>query len=1753
MTRPHILLFCLAFFGSPVLHAQTLIQPEQLTIEDGLSQGYVSIMLQDSEGFLWICAKNGLNRYDGEHFKVFTHDPADPYSISADFISGLNEIGDYLLVGTESVGLNIFHKRSQRFYKIPQKDPNMTYWPTIGGRNTYKDALDQIWFFVEESQMYVRLRFPENFWEVLPMEEQILQEIEVLEVRGLNLTSIIDGEEGYLIGFRPPDDMLKINSRTGEWEILGKLSFLKDNISDLPLIKGSWVTHNEDNIGILQESKWRFFKTDEAVNAVAYFENEDELCVITYTGLLTVCSFLCAFFWLVCSLAQSHWLSSTLMQPQSLGIRSLWITGVLIFTFQPHLFAQQPFQFKTIAQKDGLSNNFIEHIFQDSKGFIWVGTENGLNRYDGYQFTTFKDDPTDPGSLSGNFVTGIDEDQHGNIWVFTERGFSRLDVETNNFKLVQGLADSMPVESVCDIFKQDKSGNIWLGSKNGLFLFNAETKRADLFKLDDYKLPIETLYVQFIEVDDYGNIWVGIMDKGLIVITRKTQAGASQDPNQTWEVQYIAHDPNDSNSISSNRITGLLAGKNGYTWIATDSGISRINGKTKSIENIKLEPSTFVSEQYVRWNNLFPDSGGKILYVHPIKGLYRIERPASNPLSDEMTSFLFEDKESISGIFFTQGISAICPVGNDWYWVGTENGLRKINIKTGEKFLFTKNSLLKDGLSFSRIKKLFLDDRQNLWISTYGGGINLLPASISPFTHYNHHPSNQLTISNNQVRSMIVDDEGYLWVATLEKGLDKMKFKIGKGWEKIKNWQADLNDPNALQSNALVHMIKARNGKIWIASFGSTLIELDPVNDNMKGWQSTQDDLDFQYLWALCEDREGSIWMGTRLKGVYKLNPNTGRIINYSNFEKWANTKSKFIYNLYEDRSGNIWVCTEIGLYRYDPAQDLLQEFLHNPDDPLTISNSHVWTIEEDKAGFIWIATNQGLNLYDPKTKAFRRFYVQDGLPSNVVVGILEDDDGYLWVSTDAGIARCLYRSGEIPETDDEKSFRSYKNLSGLMDETFLAHAYYKDERNGHLFFGGLHGIHVVQPELILSDTTQPRMKLSSFSIFAPSKNSGQQQVQYFIADKENIQLSYLDDIFTFTFSDLNYQKNENYDFEYQLSGLNDQWIPLQDNKTMTFIDLRPGSYSLNMRGKTAAGKLTEEKKLLDIQVSPPWWKSYWAYSIYLFATIGLLWLAYHFQLNRQLEKQESQRLKELDGFKSRLYTNITHEFRTPLTVISGIAEQMKGDGESKSIIKRNSDQLLNLVNQMLDLRKLESGTISIKKTQADIIKFIRYLTESLKSYAEMKGLTVHFLSNEKNLLMDFDSEKMTRIHSNLLSNAIKFTGEGGNIYIQLHIENKDGDKNLAMTVRDTGVGIPKDKLPHIFDRFYQVDDSSTRKGEGTGIGLTLVSELIKAMNGSIQVTSTVGEGTTFVINLPITNTAEMESGSSGWKISNAPMIDVATAPPNLEKPIQAKPGDQSRPMILIVEDNADVIHYLIKCLKDQYTIEIAMNGQEGIEKAIGHVPDIIVSDIMMPVKDGLELCQTLKTDERTSHIPITLLTAKADIDSRLEGLERGADAYLSKPFHQEELLITLQKQLELRKKLHARFSQLSDHPLPKNIPATKGEVPPEIDLDLEDAFLKKIRTLVEKDLSDAEFGMPQLVRGLGMSRSQVYKKVKALTGHSPSVYINSIRLYQGKKLLQTTDLNVSEIAYDVGFSSPAYFSKLFLEEFGISPSETRN
>jgi DNA-binding response OmpR family regulator/two-component sensor histidine kinase len=523
----------------------------------------------------------------------------------------------------------------------------------------------------------------------------------------------------------------------------------------------------------------------------------------------------------------------------------------------------------------------------------------------------------------------------------------------------------------------------------------------------------------------------------------------------------------------------------------------------------------------------------------------------------------------------------------------------------------------------------------------------------------------------------------------------------------------------------------------------------------------------------------------------------------------------------------------------------------------------------------------------------------------------------------------------------------------------------------------------------------------------------------------------------------------------------------------------------------------------------------------------------------------DAEQLKELSRLRTTFYTNITHEFRTPLTVITGMAgmieENPEHAEEAVAMIKRNSANLLTLINQMLDLSKLDSGAMTLKKIRGDVIAHINYIVESLHSFAEIHDVELQFHHENNVFEMDYDPEKLMHVLSNLIANGIKFTPKGGYVEVWMRWTNASGVEEFHVSVRDSGIGIGVEHLPYIFDRFYRVEDTAIKTSKGTGIGLALTKDLVELMGGVIDVQSATGKGATFIVTLPVTREAEQDTYELTVDEVRAASASYVTGHLSVMPKNQRYPENDPLPVVLVVEDNPDVARYVAACLSQKYNVDFAGDGKAGIERAIETVPDLIVTDVMMPVKDGFELCASLKKDQRTSHIPIIMLTAKADMESRIEGLEQGADAYLSKPFNKDELLVRLRKLLELRKILQQRYMSGDE------IDTSTSDSP-----QIEDAFITKLIETIHAHIDDSEFGIMQTARVMTLSRAQLHNKIKALTGRSTGLYIRYIRLLQAHKLLDNPDLNISEIAYDVGFKDPAYFTRCFKEEFGKAPSEFR-
>lgn len=943
-------------------------------------------------------------------------------------------------------------------------------------------------------------------------------------------------------------------------------------------------------------------------------------------------------------------------------------------------------------------------------------------------------------------------------------------------------------------------------------------------------------------------------------------------------------------------------------------------------------------------------------------------------------------------------------------------------------------------------------------------------------------------------------------------------------------------------------MVTDREGAIWLSRYGYFVDRYDPQARKI---QRVSYEPSNGFSNSLFQDKSGRIWVACEY-GIVWIDAHTKATHTFPLPEQ------TFVWHFCETDDGTIWVATKSGILKISPASGEVQRF--SPSNTPGMASGELLSIHEAE-GFFWCGSTSGLLRFDPQRQVAATFTTRHGLPHNHVYAAIPAE-GSLWLPTNKGLARVSLASIKA-QTLDLAEVDIFGADDGLPHHEFNTMTFLK-AKNGAIWLGGLNGVVSFDPKkLILKALEGKSVLIAEFSKFDQHADS----VLNFPVFKAHCPTPFVlrpeEKFFTVRFALLDYRDPKANQYSYKLEGIDPDWVFAGNQNTARYANLPPGQYTLRVRGGNPNGIWSSREATAVIVVQQVWYKTGWAWALYILFAVGAMYGAWRNRVRRlrltqklELELLRSENLKSLEAFKNRFFTNITHEFRTPLTVILGMTGQLKKALESgrpnnrfdvpallsqTTIIHRNGENLLWLVNQILDLVKLESNSLKINYVQGDVVGYLRYVAKSLHSLAETRDIRLSVKSHVEDVLMDYDPDRLLQIVYNLLSNSLKFTPPGGEVRLLLdRHRSPEGQENLMVQVGDTGVGIPPEDLPFVFDRFFQADNQeqarvNPRGKDSTGIGLSLTKELVKMMGGTISVESRQGEGTIFTVLLPVHNTSEQVMGEIGDKPVLEPM--AATAPRAHKAPTA---GSGTR--LLIVEDNPDVMEYLAACLRDQYALDFAYDGQRGIERALETAPDIIISDVMMPEKNGFELCETLKSDERSSHIPIVLLTAKADMDSRLAGLRHGADAYLAKPFHSEELSLTLNNLLELRRQMQARYLDWAV----KDMPATPTAADPEND------FLKKLRSVVEENLSDSNLDVEAICRKIGMSRTNLHNKLSALTGLSTTLYVRKLRLRRAHELLLTTHDTIAAIAYDVGFNDPKFFSRVYAEEYGVPPSEER-
>ena len=1355
----------------------------------------------------------------------------------------------------------------------------------------------------------------------------------------------------------------------------------------------------------------------------------------------------------------------------------------MILTCTTVLAQENSYVFSHLNVNNGLSQNQINCIYRDSKGFVWFGTNAGLNRFDGSSFEVFTSDKPINGMIVNNNINTICEDKNGDLWIGTEHGVSILNGQT--YKFTNSNYTTTHTNNCGDIFyvnsmASDKKGNIWIGTNNGCYFNNVADGSSYNILIDSTNCNASINGIISIVQDHDGIIWMGSKN-GFII---------RYDPaNKKFRKFKI---PDNSDELVSSVIR-LYVDRDNDLWVGNLYGLYLFHTTTDA------------------WDNNFSN------LVRNDNELKRVGSISQN----------------------TDGMIWVAADGGGAYLIDKKQWVIS-NIKNQP---FDDQRLSSNGLSC-----VLCDQEGIVWLGTTKKGVNYYKQNINKFRLYKNIPGEANSLVNNDVNAITEDQKGGIWIGTDGGGLNYFDRKT----RKFTRIQSNPSSSNSLSSNIIVSLFNDHQNKVWIGTYFGGLNKYDPATGKFTVYKYKSEDstsISDNRIYALSEDLHNNLWVGTMGRGLNRLDAQSGRFTR----RNMTNSTLCFDYisSMYRDKNNLLWISTTNGLATYDYINQTFKCFQNQPENSNSLIGNYVVNCFEDSRGFFWICTKNGLELLDRSKNLFRHFTLTDGLPSNSVHGIVEDKSGNLWISSKNGISKLnIHHVKSIEQFDF--SFTNYNLTDGLQGKEFNPSAALRT-KDGEIFFGGPDGLNAFYPDEIKQDNTMGKMIFNDFRIFNQSVPYGQKYDNRVLLEKpifntNKIALKYHENSFTIEFIALNYFFPEKNVYAYKLEGFDNTWVKSEGNKnSATYTNLNNGTYTF--RVKELKGNTEGKEIVLTIIVLPPFWKSWIAYLIYaILIFLILLFLrqliVVRERINMRIENEriENQHIHEIDSLKIKFFTNISHEFRTPLTLIMAPVEkllsELKDKPEAKylQLIEQNAKRLLLMVNQLLDFRKLEVQGFNYNPSMGDIVSFLNETVSSFKNLSEQKHIQLVFKSRIKELNTFFDKDKLEKIMFNLLSNAFKFTPGYGQVSVTIKIKSVKNDplnseKNLlVIKVEDSGIGIPADKLDKIFTRFFQVDTSGQVE-KGTGIGLSLVAEFVKLHEGEIFVTSEVRKGSCFKVLLPINN-----SGLTAPLVIEEEEI-IHDHYVVIEKTNSLISTD--RPVLLIAEDNDDLRFYLKDNLLQKYQIYEASNGVEALKIISITSIDLIISDIMMPEMDGIELCKRVKSDRTICHIPLILLTARSSEQQQLEGLETGADDYVTKPFNFQILEAKISNIINLRRNARQVFRS-KIHIEAQDIAVTS----------LDELFIRKSLELVEKNMGVTDYSVEAMSRDMGMSRTLLYKKILALTGRPPLEFIRSLRLKRAALLLSKSQMNVSEIAFQVGFNDPKYFSKHFKNEFGVLPSK---
>lgn len=1335
--------------------------------------------------------------------------------------------------------------------------------------------------------------------------------------------------------------------------------------------------------------------------------------------------------------------------------RAGWI--ILLSSFLVTLTYASSFRFIHYDIEDKLSSNTVRSILQDSEGFMWFGTEYGLNRFDGNQFKSFLHLPEDSTSLGNNYIYSMLQDSRGTFWIGTDIGIYLYDRETETFspfKLQTGQGDTIHRQVSC--IMEDRYGNIWFGTLGqGLFQYNAQ-------------------------------------DRTLKQFTTMNRPGKQ---------------------LASDHITCLFEDSKGNIWITSNQPGNEINYFDSFEHTIKRYKFNLDNTPYRELSiyTITEDDDQNLWFGSWDNGLCKL-----NPKTHELQFYL--QPENKHGIMHIHSLMLYQP---DLLLIGSDDGMTCFNIRTHESELITATEFKDGGLSNKFVYPIYKDNEGGLWVGTYHGGINYAvppKGSISGYSHSDYRNS----VGGNIVNCFCEDGAGNIWMGSDDGGLSCFH----PATSTFTNYLPDKRKNSISYYN--IHALCLDDDKLWIGTYsgGLNLLDLKTKQFKLYTSQFNENTIGSNSIYSLFKDSDDTIWIGT-MNGINRYNRST------DDFTRLKETGTTTIQIL-EDPKRNIWFATlGKGLYRYDKKERQWRHFYRT-------TNSQVNGMDIDEQGTLWIGTDQGLFYFKEDTEEFVAVPIQSASP---IVCNIACINGYLWLGTMNGLV--VYH----PESNGQRVF--YKS-DGLQSDQFCQKASLLSS-DGLLYLGTIQGFNRINPYFFTTNECIPPVKLTSLQIFNKEAAIGKDEVLHkSISVIDQIELSYKENVFSIEYAALSYCVPHKNQYKYKLEGFDKKWNQVGNQRKATYTNLPAGKYTFRVIGTNNDGIWNEKGASLAIVVHPPFWLSPFAYLFYFLSVIGaFIFLLYISR--RKTEMRHKEKIKQLQADKEKevyaakinFFTLIAHEIRTPVSLIIAPLEKiMEQSGafptkvqDDLGVINRNSQRLLSLVNQLLDFRKAEQGLFVAHFTRQDTRLLLKNVYDRFKPLIEHKGITFELITHDSyEMTADVDGEAITKVISNLLTNASKYTKD------RIQIDYEADETSVTIRVTDNGCGISEKEQKQIFRPFYQVTNNHK---PGTGIGLSLVKLLVDAHHGFIEVESEPDAYTTFAIRLPkrqqesqATPTAKAER--TFFATEKHP--EAETIVPETSPAATPKAENKELPALLIIEDNPDMRGFLCKSFSQSHQVYAAENGKEGLNELKKHAVDLIISDVMMPAMDGISFCKEVKSNVAYSHIPLVLLTAKTDNESKITGMKIGADAYIEKPFSIQVLRAQIENLLESRRSLRKKFSEMPFVPI-GSIAGNKAD----------EQFLAKINELIEKNFSNPDFSIDKLAEQLCISRSGLFAKIKNLAGMTPNELIQIVRLKKAAELLSTGKYRINEICYQVGFNNPSYFSKCFQKQFGVLPKEFIN